>query len=116
VSWENSALFIMCLGQFLITAVVFNKGPPHRRPLWTNMYLLAAMAVQTVFVLWVLLSPGDPMTKVFAGTIPFPDVAFRLKLLALLGLNAAAAALADQLANYGFAALRGRRCCGLTMF
>jgi len=40
VSWENSAVFIMSLGQFLITAVVFNKGPPHRRPMYTNTWLL----------------------------------------------------------------------------
>ncbi len=39
-SWENSVAFLMALGQFLITAFVFNKGPPHRKPLYTNTALL----------------------------------------------------------------------------
>ena len=42
-SWENSAVFLISLAQFLITAVVFNKGPPHRRPLHTNTWLLIGM-------------------------------------------------------------------------
>ena len=41
-SWENSVVFLMSLGQFLITAFVFNKGPPHRAPLWSNMWLMLA--------------------------------------------------------------------------
>ena len=40
-SAENSVAFLMALGQFLITAFVFNKGPPHRLPLYTNAGLLA---------------------------------------------------------------------------
>lgn len=49
-SWENSVAFLMALGQFLITAFVFNKGPPHRKPLYTNTGLLIGT--------W-LGSPGD---------------------------------------------------------
>lgn len=46
-SWENSVVFIMSLGQFLITALVFNKGPPHRRPIHTNAYLLLGKNTNT---------------------------------------------------------------------
>ncbi len=39
-SYENSIVFLMSLGQFLIAAFVFNKGPPFRRPIYTNLWLL----------------------------------------------------------------------------
>ena len=39
-SAENSTIFLMSLAQFLITAVVFNKGAPFRRPIYTNIWLL----------------------------------------------------------------------------
>lgn len=39
-SYENSTVFLMSLGQFLIAAFVFNKGPPFRRPIYTNIWLL----------------------------------------------------------------------------
>jgi hypothetical protein len=40
VSYENSTVFLMSLGQFLVAALVFNKGPPFRRPIYTNIWLL----------------------------------------------------------------------------
>jgi hypothetical protein len=39
-SYENSTVFLMSLGQFLIAAFVFNKGAPFRRPIYTNIWLL----------------------------------------------------------------------------
>jgi cation-transporting ATPase 13A3/4/5 len=40
VSYENSTVFLTSLGQFLVAAFVFNKGPPFRRPIYTNIWLL----------------------------------------------------------------------------
>ena len=42
--------------QFIILALVFNQGKPHRSPLHTNMGLLAALVAQTAFVLFSLFS------------------------------------------------------------
>jgi cation-transporting ATPase 13A2 len=112
-SWENSAIFLISLAQFLITAFVFNKGPPHRRPLWTNRWLLAAISLQTLFLLFLVCLPGGPVVETFAGMVPFPEVAFRWKLLLLMLLNLAASYLADQLAEWGYEVARGRRVGGL---
>jgi cation-transporting P-type ATPase 13A2 len=114
-SWENSAVFIMSLGQFLITAVVFNKGPPHRRPLWTNPWLLAAMLAQTSFLLFLIFSGGDVVSKNFAGMVPFPEPLFRAKLALLLMLNFGTSWLAETLAIMSWSALKGRRLCGVTI-
>ena len=39
-SHENSTVFLMSLGQYLVAALVFNKGPPFRKPIYTNPWLL----------------------------------------------------------------------------
>lgn len=36
----------MALAQFVVLALVFNKGMPHRSPLWTNLWLVAVLVIQ----------------------------------------------------------------------
>ena len=45
-SYENTTIFLVSLGQFLIAAFVFNKGPPFRRPIYTNLWLLLGEAAR----------------------------------------------------------------------
>jgi cation-transporting P-type ATPase 13A2 len=116
-SWENSVVFIVSLGQFLATALVFNKGPPHRRSIYTNVWLLLALLFQSTFVLFLVFnSGGGAVAGKFAGMVPFPASEFRWKVLGLLLLNLVASYLMDQLAVWGWQCARGRRLFGrLTM-
>lgn len=66
-SYENSTVFLVSLGQFLIAAFVFNKGPPFRRPIYTNLWLLLAMSFQTLLLGFLILAPSTPVTHDFAG-------------------------------------------------
>ncbi|GAB4820540.1 hypothetical protein N2152v2_007586 [Parachlorella kessleri] len=94
-SWENSVAFLMALGQFLITAFVFNKGPPHRKPLHTNKGLLVALLLQTGFLVYLIFSPGgNAVTHDIVGLVPFP-AEFRTRLFVLLVLNLGASWLVD---------------------
>ncbi len=43
---ENTVTYIVALGQFIILALVFNKGMPHRSPIWTNVWLVLALLLQ----------------------------------------------------------------------
>lgn len=79
------------------------------------MWLLLALVIQTLFVLYALFSTGGAVTEVFAGMVPFPKAGFKWKMMGMLLLNLAASWLADQLAVYGWSALRGRRILGLTI-
>lgn len=116
MSYENSTVFLLSLGQFLITALVFNKGPPHRLPLYTNVWLLMAIIVQTLFLVYLILSPGGNwVTSTFAGLVPFPSSEFRWKLLVLLLVNLVVSWMVDQLSQWCFSKLRGRRVCGVTV-
>lgn len=38
--------YVVALAQFVTLALVFNKGAPHRRPLFTNLSLVVALAAQ----------------------------------------------------------------------
>ncbi|KAL4457986.1 hypothetical protein ABPG75_012851 [Micractinium tetrahymenae] len=111
-SYENSIVFLMSLGQFLIAAFVFNKGPPFRRPIYTNLWLLLALSFQTLFVGLLILAPAGPVGEEFAGLKPFPPE-FRGKVLLLLGANLLVSWLADSFSGWAYQKLKGRRLCGL---
>ncbi|KAG2500541.1 hypothetical protein HYH03_001317 [Edaphochlamys debaryana] len=96
VAPENSATYMVALAQFVVLALVFNKGMPHRSPLWTNGWLVAVLVLQTAFVLQTLFSDNLFNTQVqqLVGKEDFGGVmgtAFRWKLfglLVLMGLTA----------------------------
>ena len=48
-SHENSTVFLMSLGQYLVAALVFNKGPPFRKPIYTNPWLLLGAGAVAVW-------------------------------------------------------------------
>ena len=43
---ENTATYLIALAQFIILALVFNKGRPHRSPLYTNYGLSVSLVLQ----------------------------------------------------------------------
>jgi hypothetical protein len=43
---ENTVTYTVALAQFIILALVFNKGMPHRSPIWTNTWLVIALLAQ----------------------------------------------------------------------
>lgn len=107
MSYENSTVFLLSLGQFLITALVFNKGPPHRQPLYTNVWLLLAIVAQSLFLVYLILSPGgNGVTSTFAGLVPFPSSEFKWKLLVLLLINLVFSWMVDQLSQWCFSKVR----------
>ncbi len=55
-SAENTTTYIICLSQFIILALVFNKGHPHRASLHTNYGLVAALVVQAIFLIYTIFA------------------------------------------------------------
>ncbi|KAG2425624.1 hypothetical protein HYH02_014997 [Chlamydomonas schloesseri] len=99
VAPENTTTYIVALAQFVVLALVFNKGMPHRSPLWNNLWLVAALVIQTAFVIYSLFSTDAFNLNVqqlvdktsFNGVM---DNEFRWKLFGLLvamGITAFAA-------------------------
>lgn len=102
---ETTVIYLINLAQFIILGVVFNKGYPHRQPLWTNVGMLVAMILQVMFLIYSLFSVDAFTTKVqtMVGRGP-PDglpTAFRAGLLLIMVVNAAVALLAELGSTYG---------------
>ncbi|XP_051165501.1 polyamine-transporting ATPase 13A3 isoform X1 [Leptopilina boulardi] len=54
---ENYTIFIISSFQYIMLAVVFSKGPPYRKSLFTNYGLLSAFIILTIFSTYLALYP-----------------------------------------------------------
>ena len=54
VAPENTVTYIMALAQYIILVLVFNKGRPHRSPLFTNWGLMLSLVAQSGFLVYTI--------------------------------------------------------------
>ncbi|XP_044741130.1 polyamine-transporting ATPase 13A3 isoform X2 [Chrysoperla carnea] len=67
---ENFTIFTVSSFQYIILAVVFSKGKPHRKPMWTNLgFILSAIGL-TIFSLYLALIPSEFFTNQFELVLP----------------------------------------------
>lgn len=87
--WENSAIFLFSCYQYIIAAVVFSKGPPFRKPFYTNMYFMGALIILISFSSLLLFNPFAKLAD-FLQIIRFQPnkhFFFRLTLLLMAGCS-----------------------------
>ncbi|KAF0294031.1 putative cation-transporting ATPase 13A3 [Amphibalanus amphitrite] len=113
VCWENTVVFFVSSYQYLILATAFSKGPPFRRPFYTNRLFLGALlllsALQTTLVLW----PEPHLVSWFGLAPPRPED--RTLRYSLLAVTAGHCVLALSLEKFVFGAewfKRVTRPCG----
>jgi cation-transporting ATPase 13A2 len=58
LTWETTTIFIVSSFQYLILAAVFSKGPPYRKPFYTNKPFLCALVILTLFTVVLSIYPG----------------------------------------------------------
>jgi predicted P-type ATPase len=58
VCWETTTVFTVSCFQYLVVAVVFSRGPPFRKPIYTNVGFTVSVAVLTAMSLLLDLFPG----------------------------------------------------------
>ncbi|GFR50064.1 hypothetical protein Agub_g12206, partial [Astrephomene gubernaculifera] len=103
VAPENTVTYIVALAQFVVLALVFNKGMPHRSPIWTNGWLVAALGVQTLFVLYSLFGRdafNRDVQQLVVDDSGVLNMGFRWKLFGLL-VAMGACAFAAEYASLG---------------
>ncbi|GAA6055600.1 hypothetical protein JCM3770_006719 [Rhodotorula araucariae] len=88
VSYENTSLFLLSSFQYILVAAVFCVGPPYRKPLYTNRWLVAALVALSSFSLYTLFMPADAFTFRLLEFIELPHE-FHLELLLLIIANVA---------------------------
>ena len=84
--WETTTIFCVSAFQYLILAVIFSKGPPYRKPFYTNIYFFLAVIVLGVFTAMITLYPGEFLGKYLQLMIE-QHWTYRLTLLGWAGMN-----------------------------
>ncbi|BGP41120.1 hypothetical protein JCM10449v2_005089 [Rhodotorula kratochvilovae] len=87
-SYENTSLFLLSSFQYILVAAVFCVGPPYRKPLYSNRWLVAALVALSSFSLYTLFMPTDAFTFRLLEFIELPHE-FHLELLLLIIANVA---------------------------
>ncbi|KAJ7647229.1 hypothetical protein FB45DRAFT_892809 [Roridomyces roridus] len=70
-NYENSALFLISCFQYVLVAAVFSIGPPYRKSMWSNGWLMASLGILTALNMLVLLSPPEIIAAILT-LMPLP--------------------------------------------
>ncbi|KAJ6499197.1 hypothetical protein C8R45DRAFT_981502 [Mycena sanguinolenta] len=70
-NYENSTLFLLSCFQYVLIAAVFSIGPPYRKSMWTNGWLMASVGLLTALNTLVLLAPPKPVSDLLT-LMPLP--------------------------------------------
>ncbi|XP_067207720.1 polyamine-transporting ATPase 13A3 isoform X2 [Linepithema humile] len=93
---ENYAVFIVSSMQYIILAVVFSKGPPYRKSLFTNYGLLTSFVFLSLFSIYLAVCPFDWLAKCFELVLP-DNLDFRFILVGYGIVNFVIALLVEYL-------------------
>lgn len=80
--YENYTIFILSSFQYMILAVVFSKGAPYRRSIFSNIGFICSLVINLAASIVLAVWPWDKFDKLFELRYP-PDFWFRLSLVAL---------------------------------
>lgn len=94
-SYENYAVFSVSALQYIIIALVFNKGPPYRQGLKSNWCLSIISLVMAVFTIYLCISPFEKLRCVFE--LKIPPYSFFYVFLILGSMNLALAVLHEKI-------------------
>lgn len=84
--YENYTIFIISCFQYIILAVVFSKGTPYRKSIFTNMGFICSLAINTIVSVAIAVWPWERFINWFELEYP-PDPTFRITLVAFGFIN-----------------------------
>uniref|UniRef100_A0A6P7G008 Cation-transporting ATPase n=1 Tax=Diabrotica virgifera virgifera TaxID=50390 RepID=A0A6P7G008_DIAVI len=64
ISYENFAVYHVSVFQYITMCIVFSKGKPYRKPLYTNIPFTLSLILTTVLCVWIALHPTDWVNKI----------------------------------------------------
>ncbi|CAH1164827.1 unnamed protein product [Phaedon cochleariae] len=83
---ENYTIYTISSFQYIILAIVFSKGYPYRKSIFSNYGFVICAVVMTAISVYLALSPAQFIVDSFELEVP-EDFSFRLFLLAYAGAN-----------------------------
>lgn len=78
--YENYTIFIMTCFQYIILAVVFSKGAPYRKSIFTNIGFITSLIINTILTIFLATISISLTTNWFDIVYP-PDKMFRYTLI-----------------------------------
>ena len=89
--WETTTIFCVSSFQYLILAAVFSKGPPYRKPFYSNVPFLTSLIALIIFTALLTLYPGANLAWFFQlmynHSDPLTHLDFRIMLLGFALVN-----------------------------
>lgn len=80
--YENSAVFIVSLFQYITAGVIFSKGVPYRKNIFSNKFLFIFLVLATLVNIFLGLNSFKFVTKIIVMRF-IPDFKFRLVIIGL---------------------------------
>ncbi|KAK7501863.1 hypothetical protein BaRGS_00006949 [Batillaria attramentaria] len=77
-TWESTVIFLSSSFMYIAVAISFSKGPPFRKPIYTNVPFLIAIILLFLFSTMMLLLPQAPVED-FIGMKPLHSVSFAFR-------------------------------------
>lgn len=94
LSYEATTLFFVSNFQYIVVAFIFSKGPPYRKPIYTNYLYSASLVILCGFSLFLVLCPIEKMYSYFL--LKEVDWLFRCIIIALVLAHFLAAVLIEN--------------------
>ncbi|KAL7063632.1 hypothetical protein AAHC03_0913 [Spirometra sp. Aus1] len=80
LNYDNTALFLMSSYQYIFLAVIFSKGPPYRRPMYSNVLFLANVLITVGVNVFLTVYEGEGVLN-WISLMKFPSLAPRIAII-----------------------------------
>lgn len=94
-SYENYAVFTVSLFQYIIMAIVFSKGKPYRKAIYTNVWFSVSILASIAVCCFITLEPSKWVKDTLELKMP-PVFGARLLILGLGAVNLVVAVIVED--------------------
>ncbi|XP_053210773.1 polyamine-transporting ATPase 13A3-like isoform X2 [Panonychus citri] len=84
---DNYAIFSVSVFQYISLALVFAKGAPYRKPVYSNKWFISAIVVMTILTSYIILIPPPWLSSLLELEVTGVAMEFRFFCLLLALLN-----------------------------
>lgn len=85
-SFENYSVFCVSMFQYIIVAIIYSRGKPYRKPIYTNVIFLASIVITTLVCVYITLIPSKWIQNALQLMVP-PVYNWRLVILLMAFCN-----------------------------